>query len=170
MDKKYTYVDLKIHSYMFDKDNFDSTKEFFEYIFRQERYSLEEVRNADMLEGFIRQYEDWVGSWTDEVSKAFSETIVDYRRMMIVLNSISLKAKNELGENGIDTIYNFYINEAKFTPEEIKPDMFDGWRKFRTVEECVKELGLDSCKTWWDVTEQYPLLYIAETGETLVAL
>lgn len=155
---------------MFGRDDFDSTEEFFEYIFKRERYSLEHVRNADIFEGFVRQYEDWVGSWTDEVGKAFSETIVDYRRMMIVLNSISLKAKNELGEKGIDTIYEFYRKDVRLNPEEITPDMFDNWRKFRTVEECVKELILNSCETWRDVTEYYPLLDIVETGETLVAL
>ena len=155
---------------MFDKNDFDSIKEFFEYIFRQERYSLEEASYADMLEGFVRQYEDWVGSWTAEVNEAFSGAFSDYRRMMIVLNSISTDVKNEVGEKGIDTIYDFYINEAKLTLEEIKPDLFEGWRKFRTVEECVKALGLSSCKTWQDVTEYYPLLKIVETGETLVAV
>lgn len=170
MDKKYTYVDLKIHSYMFNKNDFDSIEDFFEYIFEQERYNLEEVSNADMLEGFVRQYEDWVGPWTAEINKAFSDAISDYHQMMVILNSISPEAKNELGENGIDTICDFYLNEAKFAPEEIKPDLFDSWRKFRTVEECVKALGLSSCKTWFDVTEYYPLLDIVETGETLVAV
>lgn len=170
MDKKYTYVDLKIHSYMFNKNDFGSIEEFFEYIFRQERYSLEEVSAADMLEGFVRQYEDWVGRWTAEVNKAFFKVIVEYRQMMTIINSISPEAKIELGEKGINTIYDFYINEAKFTLEEITPDMFDSWRKFQTIEECVKALGLSSCETWTDVTEYYPLLDIVETGETLVAL
>ena len=108
MDKKYTYVDLKIHSYMNNKNDFDSIEEFFEYIFEQERYSLKEVSTADMLEGFVRQYEDWVGPWTAEVNEAFSKAIVNHRQIMDVFNSIPIKVKNELGENGIKTIYNFF--------------------------------------------------------------
>lgn len=80
MDKKYTYIDLRLHSYMFNADDFDSTREFFRHIFNEEHHSLEDYSDEDIYEGFRRQYEEWVGTWTNECEEQFQVALDIYVR------------------------------------------------------------------------------------------
>ena len=80
MDKKYTYTDLRLHSYMFQSDDFDSLREFFRHIFNEEKHSLKECSGEDIYEGFRRQYEEWVGTWTKECENEFQLALDKYVR------------------------------------------------------------------------------------------
>jgi hypothetical protein len=80
MEKEYTYVDLRLHSYMFGADDFESLRDFFRYIFNEEKHSLEDCSDEDIYEGFRRQYEGWVGTWTNECEKQFQFALDKYVR------------------------------------------------------------------------------------------
>ena len=80
MEKEYTYVDLRLHSYMFQCDDFDSLRDFFRYIFTEEKHSLEDCSDEDIYEGFRRQYEGWVGTWTYEAEEEFQRALDIYIR------------------------------------------------------------------------------------------
>lgn len=84
-----------------------------------------------------------------------------------ILNEVPTTILEELGRDGIEAIYNFYKDEAAF--DEIEPDMFEGWRKYYSLEECVEKQGLTDCHTWEDVTEYFPVFNPLEDGGILVA-
>lgn len=85
-----------------------------------------------------------------------------------ILNEIPTETLESLGRNGITAIYNFYKDEAGC--DEIEPDMFEGWRKYYSLEECINEQGLTDCYSWSDVTEYFPVFNTLEDGGTLVAI
>lgn len=80
MEKEYTYADLRLHSYMFNADDFASTRDFFRYIFTEERHSLEDCSDEEIYEAFRRQYEGWVGTWTNECENQFQLALDKYVR------------------------------------------------------------------------------------------
>lgn len=170
MEKLYTYVDLRVHPHMFKSDDFNSTEDFFDYIFAREKHTLNEVTDEDITEGFIRQYEDRVQPWTPGLEEVFVRSLKNYRSRMNVYCEIPAEVKADLKEDGIEAIFDFFSSEAGIDPEDIKADMFTGWRRFRTIDDCICELGLTDCTTWADVTEYYPMLGPLRNGDILVAI
>lgn len=80
MQMKYNYIDLRLHSYMFEHADFDNVRSFFRHIFTTERFALEDYEDNDIYEALRRQYEEFVGSWTNECENAFQSTIDIYLR------------------------------------------------------------------------------------------
>lgn len=75
MNHKYTYIDLRLHSYMFNYHDFDNLKSFFRHIFVTERYALEDYEDIDIYEAFRRQYEEFCGRWSEECENVFQSTL-----------------------------------------------------------------------------------------------
>lgn len=76
MKKEYTYLDLRFHSYMFEYDEFrrdeNPTLAFTRYVLGEERYAIEDCSEEDVYEAFRRQYEEFVGKWTEANERAFN--------------------------------------------------------------------------------------------------
>lgn len=75
-----------------------------------------------------------------------------------------------MGLEALTAIYNFNRDEAGMSEDEITPNTILGWRKYYSVEECCKKLGLNDCHTWDDVTEYYPVYDTMSDGAVLVAV
>jgi hypothetical protein len=76
---KYTYLDLRFHSHMFEAADFrgeNATLEFFRHVLNEERYAIEDYLVDEIYEAFRRQYEEFVGKWNDTCSEAFERAIL----------------------------------------------------------------------------------------------
>lgn len=71
---KYTYLDLRFHSHMFEAADFcgeNATLEFFRHVLNKERYAIEDYSESDIYEALRRQYEEFVGTWNEKCEHAF---------------------------------------------------------------------------------------------------
>ena len=72
---KYTYLDLRFHSHMFDFADFkrgeNHVLEFFRHVLNEERYAIEDYSVKDVYEALRRQYEEFVGTWNETCERAF---------------------------------------------------------------------------------------------------
>lgn len=73
LEKKFTEVDLCLHSYMYDSTDFKTVQEFFQHISDQTDGLLDDYDLTDIREAFVRQYTGWVGYWTNEVEAAYNQ-------------------------------------------------------------------------------------------------
>lgn len=79
LNKNYTYVDLRVHSYMFS--DFSSATDLIHQIFNDEKYAFEDIEDDDIYSGIRRQYTEFVGEWTNECEQAFDREISILKRV-----------------------------------------------------------------------------------------
>ena len=80
MEKLYTYVDLRLHPYMFSADEYPSLHDFFRNMFTAEKHVLEDIEVDDVYEGCRRQWEEYVADWEDEHDNEFAAAFDMYVR------------------------------------------------------------------------------------------
>jgi hypothetical protein len=73
---QYTYLDLRFHPYMFEFDEYYRDENpiliFTRNVLTNERYAIEDFSEDDVYEAFRRQFEQFVGTWTDNNERAFN--------------------------------------------------------------------------------------------------
>ena len=73
---RYTYLDLRFHSYMFEFDEYRRDENpiliFTRNVLTNERYAIEDFSEDDVYEAFRRQYEEVIGRWTEANERAFN--------------------------------------------------------------------------------------------------
>ena len=79
-EKLYTYVDLRLHSHMFNVSDYSSIRDFFRNMFIEEKCALEDIEDSDIYEGCRRQWKEFVGEWTEECENEFQDALDRYVR------------------------------------------------------------------------------------------
>lgn len=79
-EKLYTYIDLRLHSHMFNVNDYSSVRDFFRSMFTEERYALEDKEDSDIYEACRRQWEEFVGDWNEECENEFQIALDIYVR------------------------------------------------------------------------------------------
>ena len=73
--KKYTYADIRLYSYMFQVDDFDTKEEWIDYILESEKYQMDIITKEQMVRAFINMYNEVVGNLSEDTVKLFMDKL-----------------------------------------------------------------------------------------------
>lgn len=73
--RMYTYADLRLYSYMFQVDDFETTEEWIDYILEAEKYQMDIITKEQMVRAFINMYVEVVGNLRAETIKIFMDKL-----------------------------------------------------------------------------------------------
>lgn len=73
--KMYTYADMRLYSYMFQVNDFETEEEWIDYILESEKYQLEIISKEQMVRAFINMYNEVVGKLKEETVKMFRDKL-----------------------------------------------------------------------------------------------
>ena len=73
--KMYTYADMRLYSYMFQVDDFDTEEEWIDYILESEKYQMDIITKEQMVRAFINMYNEVVGKLSEETVKMFMDKL-----------------------------------------------------------------------------------------------
>ena len=73
--KKYTYADMRLYSYMFQVDDFETKEEWIDYILESEKYQLEIISKEQVIRAFINMYNEVVGKLSEDTIKIFMDKL-----------------------------------------------------------------------------------------------
>lgn len=74
----YNYIDLRLHPHMYDYHDYDNVRSFFRHVISEEKCMIEDFSEESIHEALRRQFESFVGKWTDECEMAAQSAIDKY--------------------------------------------------------------------------------------------
>lgn len=71
----YNYIDLRLHPYMYDYHDYNNVKAFLYHVISEERDMISDYSEELIHEAIRRQYEQFVGKWTNECEMAAQSAV-----------------------------------------------------------------------------------------------
>lgn len=72
----YNYIDLRLHPHMYNYHGYKDVKTFFRYVISEEKNMISDYSEELIHEALRRQFEHFVGIWTDECENA-AQSVID---------------------------------------------------------------------------------------------
>lgn len=72
----YNYIDLRLHPHMYDYHDYKDVKTFFRHVISEEKDMISDFSEELIHEALRRQFEHFVGIWTDECENA-AQSVID---------------------------------------------------------------------------------------------